>query len=54
MLTGRLQKKAPKTDEELHREWTDKFGAEAADVIKRTVEANVPHYEYLKKFALKV
>jgi len=34
--------------------WRAKFGEEAAGVIRRTVDANVADYEYLKRFALKV
>jgi len=35
-------------------EWTEKFGLEGAKVIKKTVDDNVQHYEYLKQFALRV
>jgi hypothetical protein len=35
-------------------EWTEKFGAEGAKVIKKTVDDNVEDYEYLKQFALQV
>ena len=48
------QKKTPKTDEQLYAEWTEKFGEEGAKAIKETVEANIPDYEYMKKFAIKV
>lgn len=48
------QKKQPKSDEQLYAEWTEKYGKEGADVIKKTVEANVADYEYLKQFAIKV
>ena len=53
MLIGE-QKKTPKTDEQLYAEWAEKFGEEGAKVIKETVEANIPDYEYMKKFAIKV
>jgi hypothetical protein len=53
-LRPRAHKKAPKSDDQLFAEWTEKFGQDAAKVIRRTVEENVPHYEYLKQFALKV
>ena len=46
------QKKAPKTDEQLHEEWVEKYGKEAADMMKQTVADNVETYEYLKKFAI--
>jgi hypothetical protein len=48
------QKKLPKSDEELFKEWTEKYGEEGAKVIRDTVAANVEHYEYLKQFAIKV
>lgn len=48
------QKKAQKSDEELFKEWTEKYGEEGAKVIRDTVAANVEHYEYLKQFAIKV
>jgi hypothetical protein len=35
-------------------EWTEKYGEEGAKLIRDTVEANVPDYEYLKQFAIKV
>jgi hypothetical protein len=54
LLLTSLQKKAPKSDEQLFKEWTEKYGEEAAKVIKKTVEDNVQHYEYLKQFAIKV
>jgi len=50
----RTHRKAPKSDEELVTEWTEKFGAEAAEVIMQTVKDNVADYEYLKQFAVKV
>ena len=48
------QKKAPKSDEELLLEWTKKYREEGAKLIKKTVDENVEHYEYLKQFAIKV
>jgi hypothetical protein len=53
-LKARTHKKAPKTDEQLMDEWTEKFGKEAAEVIMQTIKDNVEDYEYLKRFALKV
>ena len=35
-------------------EWTDKYGEEAAKIIRQTVDENVADYEYLKSFAVKV
>lgn len=49
-----MQKKDPKTDEQLYKEWVEKFGEEGARVIKETVERNVEDYEYLKQFAIKI
>jgi hypothetical protein len=48
-----LQKHAPKSDEQLYSEWVEKYGQEAADIIKKTVDENVADYEYLKQFAIK-
>ncbi|KAF4969675.1 hypothetical protein FSARC_3121 [Fusarium sarcochroum] len=42
------------TTEGEDKEWTAKFGAEAQKVIRKTVEDNVAHYEYLKQFALPI
>ncbi|KAK3077128.1 hypothetical protein LTS18_011149 [Coniosporium uncinatum] len=46
--------KHTKSDEQLYEEWTKKYGKEGADLIKKTVDENVEHYEYLKQFAIKV
>ncbi|CAG9944628.1 unnamed protein product [Clonostachys rosea f. rosea IK726] len=35
-------------------EWRDKYGADAAKMIRTVVDENIPHYEYLKQFALKI
>ncbi|KAI8932699.1 hypothetical protein NX059_010191 [Plenodomus lindquistii] len=53
-LRARTHKKTPKSDEALFEEWTEKYGEEAAKVIRDTVAENVEHYEYLKQFAIKV
>jgi len=53
-LKPRKHKKATKSDEQLYEEWTEKYGKEAADLIKKTVDDNVADYEYLKQFAVKV
>jgi len=53
-LRPRTHKKTPKSDEQLFKEWTEKFGEEAAKVIRDTVAENVGHYDYLKQFAMKV
>jgi len=49
-----LQKKQPKTDEEMFAEWVEKYGKEAAKTIKQTVDDNVETYEYLKQYAIKL
>ena len=36
------------------KEWTEKYGEEGAKLIKKTVDENVEHYEYLKQFAIKI
>lgn len=54
LLTCRSQKKTPKSDEQLYNEWVEKYGKEAADMIKQTVDDNVATYEYLKQFAIKL
>lgn len=52
-LKPRQHKKKVKSDEELHKEWIEKFGKEAADMILQTVQDNVETYEYLKQYAIK-
>lgn len=49
-----VKKKKPKSKEVENAEWAEKFGEEAARVIRDTVDANVADYEYLKQFAMKV
>lgn len=49
-----VQKHAPKSDDEYYKEWIEKYGQEAADVIKKTVDENIADYEYLKQFAIKI
>lgn len=44
----------PKPDAELFKEWSEKFGEEAANEIRQTVKENEEHYEYLKQFAIKL
>ncbi|CAN8096583.1 unnamed protein product [Discula destructiva] len=45
--------KNPSKEEE-DAEWRNKFGDEAARVIRSTVDENTADYEYLKSFAIKV
>ncbi|KAF3770048.1 hypothetical protein M406DRAFT_354233 [Cryphonectria parasitica EP155] len=42
------------TIEAENADWREKFGEEAAKVIRETVDANTADYEYLKSFAIKV
>lgn len=38
----------------MHAEWVEKYGKDAADMIKKCVADNVETYEYLKQYAIKV
>ncbi|KAF2719678.1 hypothetical protein K431DRAFT_228130 [Polychaeton citri CBS 116435] len=53
-LKPRQHKRKPKSDDELFNEWTEKFGEDAAKVIRKTVNDNVADYEYLKQFAIQI
>ncbi|KAL8694943.1 MAG: hypothetical protein Q9218_000514 [Villophora microphyllina] len=53
-LKPRLHKKKVKSAQDEDAEWTEKFGEKAAQVIRKTVNANVKDYEYLKQFAIKI
>lgn len=33
-----------------HNKWIENYGREVADQLKLTVEANMPHYEYMREF----
>ena len=35
------------------REWREKYGEDAQKMIRDCVDANIPHYEYLKSYAIK-
>jgi hypothetical protein len=35
-------------------EWREKYGEEGQRIIRECVNANIPDYEYLKSFAIKV
>ncbi|KAI7615331.1 hypothetical protein KC346_g6509 [Hortaea werneckii] len=52
-LKPRAHKHAPKSDEEFYNEWVEKYGKEGADIIKKTADANLATYEYLKQYAIK-
>ncbi|KAG0646791.1 hypothetical protein D0Z07_6310 [Hyphodiscus hymeniophilus] len=47
-------KKKQKTEESENQGWREKYGDEAAKIIRETVNANIADYEYLKSFAIKV
>ncbi|KAI0013714.1 P-loop containing nucleoside triphosphate hydrolase protein [Xylariaceae sp. FL0662B] len=52
-LTARTHAHKIVTEESENEEWRQKFGDEAQKVIRACVDENVPHYEYLKSFAMK-
>jgi len=47
-------KKKEKTVEIEDKEWAEKYGEREAKIIRECVNANIPDYEYLKSFAIKV
>ncbi|KAI0194160.1 hypothetical protein F4808DRAFT_352602 [Astrocystis sublimbata] len=52
-LTARAHPKKPVTEESENEEWRQQYGEEGQKTIRACVEENIPHYEYLKSFALK-
>jgi hypothetical protein len=48
------QKKKTKTEPEWDAEWKEKYGEEAAKVIRETVDRNMEHYRYMKRFAIEI
>ena len=52
--TNARQKKKAKSEEQWDTEWKEKYGDEAAKVIRKTVDENMADYRYLKQFAIKV
>lgn len=48
-----LQKKQAKSEAVWDAEWKEKYGEEAASVIRETVDKNMEDYLYMKQFALK-
>lgn len=48
------KKKKTKTVEEEDAEWVKIYGQEGQRIIRDCVDANIPDYEYLKSFAIKV
>ncbi|KAJ6444708.1 dynamin family protein [Purpureocillium lavendulum] len=53
-LMARTHAQKTSTVESENKEWTDKYGPEAQKLIRELVDANIPHYDYLKQFCLKV
>ncbi|KAL6238922.1 hypothetical protein BDW75DRAFT_177040 [Aspergillus navahoensis] len=53
-LTARKHPRAPKSEEQFDAEWREKYGEEAAALIRKTVDANMADYLFLKQFAMKV
>jgi hypothetical protein len=53
-LTARTKAHKIVSEESENEEWKQKYGEEAQKVIRACVDENVPHYEYLKSFAIKV
>ncbi|KAL4896843.1 hypothetical protein BDV59DRAFT_209385 [Aspergillus ambiguus] len=53
-LKQRTQKRAPKSEQQFDDEWCEKYGAEAARLIRKTVDDNMADYLYLKQFAMRV
>ena len=53
-LTARTHAKKIATPETENEQWREKFGDDASKLIRKLVDENIPHYEYLKQFAVKV
>ncbi|RAH63733.1 uncharacterized protein BO66DRAFT_416456 [Aspergillus aculeatinus CBS 121060] len=53
-LVGRKHPRAQKTEAQFDAEWQEKYGPEGAALIRKTVDANMADYLYLKNFAMKV
>ena len=54
MANTKCKKKKIKTVEMENKEWCEKYGEEGAKAIRECVDANIPDYEYLKSFAIKI
>ncbi|CAI7599593.1 unnamed protein product [Penicillium glandicola] len=53
-LVQRDHKRVVKTEEQFDAEWQKKYGEKHAALIRRTVDANMADYLYLKSFVMKV
>ncbi|CAJ2509940.1 Uu.00g058400.m01.CDS01 [Anthostomella pinea] len=51
-LTARTHHKTV-TEESENEEWRQKYGEEGQKIIRACVDENIPHYDYLKSFAIK-
>lgn len=36
----------------MYNDWVEKYGRDAADIIKKTVDENVAAYEHMKQYAI--
>ncbi|KID89224.1 hypothetical protein MGU_03909 [Metarhizium guizhouense ARSEF 977] len=53
-LKGRTHAQKTLTVEAENQDWEAKYGKEAQKIIRETVDANIPLYEYLKQYCIKV
>ena len=49
-----MQGKKVKSEAQWDAEWKEKYGEDAARVIRQTVDENMEDYLYMKQFAIKV
>ena len=47
------ESKAQPSSEDDYAKWVKEFGKDGADIVEKTMQANLEDYEYLKQFALK-
>ncbi|KAL3482030.1 P-loop containing nucleoside triphosphate hydrolase protein [Aspergillus californicus] len=53
-LTARKHPRAPKSEAQFDADWTEKYGPEGAALIRKTVNATMADYLFLKQFSMKV
>lgn len=53
-LRPRAHARRVKTEAQFDAEWRERYGDEAAALIRKTVDANMADYLYMKQFAMKV
>ncbi|PHH70857.1 hypothetical protein CDD82_6882 [Ophiocordyceps australis] len=51
-LNGRSHAQKTSTVESENKEWLEKYGPEGQKRIREAVDANIPYYDYLKKFCM--